>query len=192
MVIIIVNGLKSEIRNKPAKNDAMSASSGGGFGDSGDSGATLFVGGLPFGVGEDDVRKFLQENIPNAQNVRVPIDRVDNSIKGIAFVELGSDADVNVVINQVSNLKMGGRSLKINQSVPKIIERPRGSRGAFGGRNLGRGRGGNFSGGFGRGRFSDPRIGSISIDEDAAHLAARRRQQFAGQLLFGLNTDDEW
>ena len=93
-VIIIVNGLKSEIRNKPVKNDASSASSGGGFGNPGGSGTHLFVGCLPYDVSEDDVRMFLLEKIPTAQNVRVPMDRERNSIKGIAFVELGSDADV--------------------------------------------------------------------------------------------------
>ena len=144
-VIIIVNGLKSEIRNKPAKNDASSASSGRGFGNPpGDSGATLFVGGLPYDVSEDDVRNFLQEKIPNAQNVRVPMDREKNSIKGIAFVELGSDADVTSVINQVFNLQWGDRNLKINESIkPREIGRP------LGGIN----RGGSSVGGFGGGTF---------------------------------------
>ena len=178
MIIIFVNGLKSEIRNKPAKNDASSA------------GATLFVGGLPFGVSEDEVRTFLQENIPNAQKIRVPMDRFsnfENSTKGIAFVELGSEADVNVVVNQVSNLQMGGRPLKINESKPRISERPpRGSRGGFRGPNRGGNsgvgfRGGSFSGGFGR--FGD----WVNSTEAAANLAARRREH-----LLGFNTDDEW
>ena len=141
-VIIIVNGLKSEIRNKSAKNDASSTSSGGGSGNPGDSGATLFVACLPYGVSADDVRKFLQEKIPNAQNVRVPTDR-DKNVKGIAFVELGSDADVTSIINQVSNLEMRGTNLRVNESIPREIGRP------FYGIN----RGGSSGGGFGGGNF---------------------------------------
>ena len=130
--------MKSEIRNKPVKNDTSSASSGCIGNSDGSCGATLFVGGLPFGVGEDEVRTFLQENIPNAQKIRVPMDRFENSIKGIAFVELSSDADVNDVVNQVSNLQMGGRPLKINESKPRISERPpRGSRGGYSRGNFG-------------------------------------------------------
>ena len=185
--IIIVNGPISEIRNKPAKNDASSASSGGGFGNSDSSGATLFVGSLPFGVSEDEVRTFLQENIPNAQKVRVPMDREKMEIKGMAFVELGSDADVTSVINQVSNLQMGGRPLKINESKPRISERPpRGSRGGFRGPIRGENvvvgfRGGSFRDGFGR--FGD----WVNSTEAAANVAARRREH-----LLGISTDDEW
>ena len=175
MSIIIVNGPISEIRNKPAKNDASSASSGGGFGNSDSSGATLFVGSLPFGVSEDEVRTFLQENIPNARKVRVPMDREKMEIKGMAFVELGSDADVTSVINQVSNLQMGGRPLKINESKPKISERPpRGSRGNFGARL----RSGIISSVFGVGQYY----------ASSAQYYADRARQFP----HGFNTYDEW
>ena len=133
--------------------------SGGGFGgsNSGGGGPALFVGGLPYGVSEDDVRNFLQEKIPGASNVRVPFDREKNSIKGFAFVELGSGADVNSVISQVANLELGGRTLKINESKPKG-GRPSGGGGGFGGDNS-RGFGGRNSGGGGFGRGNSDRGG---------------------------------
>ena len=183
--------MKSEIRNKPVKNDTSSASSGCIGNSDGSCGATLFVGGLPFGVSEDEVRTFLQENIPNAQKIRVPMDRFENSIKGMAFVELGSDADVTSVINQVSNLQMGGRPLTINESKPRIPERPpRGSRGGFRGGNSGVGfRGGNFSGSFG--------VGHREVF-NSRHGAAEYYPQNIGYvdrrwpIPHGFNTDDEW
>ena len=161
MSIIIANELKSEIRSKPVK-------------------ATLFVGGLPFGVSEDEVRTFLQENIPNAQKIRVPMDRFENSIKGIAFVELGSDADVNVVVNQVSNLQMGGRPLKITESKPRISERPpRGSRGGFNRGNFGA----RLSGG-----IISSVVGVGQYYASSAQYYAHRAHQFTHRF----NTDDEW
>ena len=199
MVITILNGLNSEIRTNPGRGSGRGRDFGG-------NGPTLFVSGLPFRlqVSEDDVREFLQEKIPNAQNIRVPLNRVSKSIKGIAFVELGSDADVTSVISQVSNLQMGGRSLKINESKPR--ERARSPErassrerarspvgfgglggdnvdGGFGNRNFRGGWGGeNFRRGFeGRGRYDD-----------------RGQQLWLGRYLVqgrtrspGLDTDDE-
>ena len=140
----------------------------------------MFVGSLPFGVSEDEVRTFLQENIPNAQKVRVPMDRDKMEIKGMAFVELGSDADVTSVINQVSNLQMGGRPLKINESKPRISERPpRGSRGGFSRGNFGaRLRSGIISSVFGVGQYY----------ASSAQYYADRARQFP----HGFNTKDEW
>ena len=121
----IVNGLKSEVRNNPAKNTSSLPIGGCSRCGCLPCEATLFVAGLPIGVSEDYVRTFLQEKIPNAKNVRVPINRLSKSIKGIAFVTLQSDADVNSVINQVSSLQMGGRSLKIKRGRAKSRDRAR-------------------------------------------------------------------
>ena len=166
----------------------------------------MFVGGLPFGVGEDDVRKFLQENVPNAQKIRVPMNRLSNSIKGIAFVELGSDADNTSVISQASNLEMSGRPLKINESMPKVSKRPPlgpsvalGGRGGYRGGNSGVGsRGGSFSGSF-SGSFRNGFDGRVeSTDRDRLLLQGgfnleRQRQLLAPrQYGYGFNADPEW
>ena len=144
-ILLIINGLQSEIRNNPVKN----ASSAGGIGKSSGSGnnsigATLFVGGLPYDVSEDEVRYFLEDKIPSALHVRVPFDREKNSIKGIAFVTLGSGADVTSVIKLVSNLEMCGRILKINESKPReTVRTSGGSHGGFGSGNSSGFRGGD-------------------------------------------------
>ena len=154
----IINGLKSEVRNNPAKN-TNSVPNCGCFCE-----ATLFVAGIPIGVSEDYARKFLQEKIPNAKHVRVPFNRLSKSIKGIAFVTLQSDADVTSVINQVSSLQMGGRSLNIKRKRARSRERARSP--PFGGYN------GGFNVGF---RTGNSRVGFEDGYRHHAHT-----------------TDDEW
>ena len=106
-------------------DDGIGSSGGGiggesvGFGNFSGGKATLFIGSLPPNAKENEVKIFLKENIPNAQNIRVPMDREKNENKGIAFVELKSDADVKNIIKQVSNLRMADRTLRIKESKPK-------------------------------------------------------------------------
>ena len=100
--------MKSEIQSYPVKT---------GRGD-------LLVDNLPDEVSNDEIRKFLQEKIPNAQEVvvYVPPERETSILKRVAFVKLGSVADVTSVINEVFNLKMGCRTLKISEPKCKTCE----------------------------------------------------------------------
>ena len=100
-----MDGLKSEIQNCPVK-----------------TGRGLLVEDLPGDLSEGEIRQFLQERFPNAQQVHVPKERDTNILIGVAFVKLRSDADVTSVINEVSNLKMGGRTLKISEAKCKTCE----------------------------------------------------------------------
>ena len=112
--------------------------SGDGVNPGGD-GATLFVDHLPNGFSQVEVQNFLQENIPNAQNVRVPMEIMHPHLNmGFAFVELGSDADITSVINQVSNLEMGdvrGSSKFLRRKLK--IQMSRTENGGLGGSNFG-------------------------------------------------------
>ena len=106
-----MDGLKSEIQRYPVKT---------GRGD-------LLVDNLPGGVTKNEIKKFLQEKIPNAEKIHVPVERETNILIGVAFVKLRSDADVTSVINGVSNLKMGGRTLYISEPKCKTCEVAEGS-----------------------------------------------------------------
>ena len=77
----------------------------------------MLVDGLKCRVNEDEVRNFLLENIPNARGVRA-----FKRFSKVAVVELEFDADVASVINQVSNLRFGDRSLEIKETKCKICE----------------------------------------------------------------------
>ena len=127
-------------------------------------GPTLYVSGIPYDTSEVDVRNFLLDKVPNAESVRVPINRDEGTLKGKAFVQLLSGVNVDTVLNQIEGLEMGGRRLRIHES--RIFGGGRnsggfggGSSGGFGGGNSGGfgggntgGFGGGSSGGFGSGR----------------------------------------
>ena len=116
----------SEIRNNIAKNEASSASSSVGFGKASGSGATLLVDGFSYDLSVDDISNFLRKKVPNARNVLVPHDRETKSTNGMAFVELGSNANVRGVIKKLFKLKMGDRSLTIKEYKPRTNGRPSG------------------------------------------------------------------
>ena len=100
--------------------------SGFGLGSSGrrvnTAGGTLYVGGIPLGASETEVRDFLEEKIPKVDYVRVPIDRDTNEIKGIAFVELLMHANITNVAMRIQGLKMDGQILTIKDAKPKREE----------------------------------------------------------------------
>ena len=115
-------------------------------------GPTLYVSGIPYDTSEVDVRNFLLDKVPNAESVRVPINRTidaldEGTLKGKAFVQLLSGVNVDTVLNQIEGLEMGGRRLRIHET--RIFGGGRNS-GGFGGGSSG-GFGGGNSGGFGGG-----------------------------------------
>lgn len=123
-----------------------------------EDGATLYVGGIPWDANEVYVKNFLLDKVPNAESVRVPINRNEGKLKGMALVQLLSGVNVDSVLNQVEGLELGGRWLRINKLMPREVGRPFGgwnlileSEGDFDGKNSG-GFGGGSSGGFGGGR----------------------------------------
>ena len=122
------------------------------FSNSVGDGPTLYVSGIPYDTSEVDVRNFLLDKVPNAESVRVPINRTidaldEGTLKGKAFVQLLSGVNVDTVLNQIEGLEMGGRRLRIHES--RIFGGGRNSGGFGGGSSSGFG-GGN-SGGFGGG-----------------------------------------
>ena len=143
----------SEIRNNAVKNEASSARSSDDFGKgSGGGGATLRVDGFPNDLSVGYIRNFLQKKVPNALNILVAKERaVSKLTRGMAFVELGSNENVQKVIKKLSKLKMGDRSLRIKECKPRKGGRPSdGTRGGFDGTDFRAGFGNrNFGGGFG-------------------------------------------
>jgi RNA recognition motif-containing protein len=110
----------------------------------------LYVGNLPYSTTEDDLRTLFSQagTVTSATLIR---DRDTGSSKGFAFVEMGSQRELEAAISMFNGYQLEERELKVN------IARPReersgggfGSRGGGGGGGYGDRRGGSGGGGYG-------------------------------------------
>ena len=77
---------------------------------------SLYVSGIPHESSKHFVENFLRDNIPHAADIRVPMDRLSGTNKGLAKVQLPPGVNVKDVLKQVKGLKMGSRRLQIKES----------------------------------------------------------------------------
>ena len=117
---------------------------------------TLFFGGLPKQLVEDDFKQLLADNGITPSSVRFPADKMSGEYKGIAFVEFETPEQCQEAYNtNIHAVGYMGRTLRVDPSgSSKGGDRPQGGgRGGFGGDRGGRG---GFGGGRGgRGGFGD-------------------------------------
>jgi RNA recognition motif-containing protein len=98
----------------------------------------LFVGNLPFAVGENELHE-LFTRAGTVESVTVMRDQATGRARGFAFVEMGSDDAAQTAITELNGTQLGGRSLTVNEARPKAA------------------RSGGFSGGPSQRRRSEPR-----------------------------------
>lgn len=84
----------------------------------------LFVGGLPHGIQEADLREHFAA-VGQPSRVLIPIDRETGAARGFAFVDFDDPAVAEAAIRTLDGQQLGGRSLRISEA------RPRGERPAF-------------------------------------------------------------
>ncbi len=96
---------------------------------------SIYVGNLPYDVGQDDLKKvFLEYGAVNS--VQLPTDRETGRMRGFGFVEMGTETEESAAIEALDGAEWMGRNLKVSKAKPKE------DRGSSGGRR------GNNSGGF--------------------------------------------
>jgi RNA recognition motif-containing protein len=108
-------------------------------------GRKLYVGNLPYEVGEADLQALFAQ-AGSVESVTVMRDQMTGRARGFAFVEMSSDEDAQKAINDFNSKEFGGRSLTVNEARPKAA---RGGGGGYGG--------GGYGGGGGSRRRSEPR-----------------------------------
>jgi cold-inducible RNA-binding protein len=93
-------------------------------------GRKLYVGNLPYEVGEADLQQLFSQ-AGNVDTVNVMRDMATGRARGFAFVEMGTDDEAQKAIQQFNEYSFGGRNLTVNEARP----RPERSGGFGGGGN---------------------------------------------------------
>lgn len=100
----------------------------------------IYIGNLPFNLGEEDLREIFEE-YGEVASAKIIMDKFTGRSKGFGFVEMEDDSEANKAIEELNNAEVAGRNIKVNESKP----RENNNRGGGGG---GYNRGGG--GGYGR------------------------------------------
>jgi len=112
-------------------------------------GRKLYVGNLPFQVGEAELHD-LFGRLGAVESINIVTDQMTGRPRGFAFVEMGSDEEAQAAIQALHDTELGGRKLMVNEARPKSV----GGGGRPGGGGGGRG---GFGGGRGGPRRGEPR-----------------------------------
>jgi RNA recognition motif-containing protein len=124
-------------------------------------GVRLFIGNLPYGASEADLRAHFAP-IAEPTHVVMPVDRETGRPRGFAFVEFADRALAEQVIRKFDAQPFQGRNLAVSEARAREDRGPRPPGppgGGFGGPRPGGGFAGPRPGGFGGGGFA-PRPGS--------------------------------
>ena len=94
-------------------------------------GRKLYVGNLPYETGEAELQE-LFGRAGTVEKVTVMRDAATGRARGFGFVEMGSDAEAEKAINELSDYQLGGRGLTVNEARPKAAFAGSGSGGGGG------------------------------------------------------------
>lgn len=97
-------------------------------------GRKLYVGNLPYSVGESDLQE-LFSRAGTVDSVMVMRDQTTGRARGFGFVEMQSDEGAQAAIRDLHDTEFGGRNLAVNEARPKTAQ------GGFGGGGYGGGGG---------------------------------------------------
>jgi len=110
-------------------------------------GKKLYVGNLSYSTTSEDLQQLCSEH-GSVVSAQVIMDRESGRSKGFGFVEMGTDEEAQAAISALNGRAVGGRNLRVNESIPQA-PRSGGGGGGFGGGGGGGGFGGRRSGGGG-------------------------------------------
>ena len=124
-------------------------------------GKRIYVGNLPFSVGQEQLKELFSQ-YGEIDEAVVVSNKFSGRSKGFGFVSFKDDAAADKAIAEMNKKEVEGRPLNVKEAIPFDENKPRKSfdrgRGGFGGRSGGGrfgGRSGGRSGGFNRGPRRD-------------------------------------
>ncbi len=87
----------------------------------------IFVGNLPFGVTDSDLRQAFGAH-GQVSSANVILDKFTGKSRGFGFVEMPNDAEAKAAIGALNNKDLMGRPIRVNEAQPRE-DRPRGGGG---------------------------------------------------------------
>jgi cold-inducible RNA-binding protein len=119
-------------------------------------GRRLFVGNLPYEVGETELQELFGRVGP-VESVTIVRDNATGRARGFGFVEMGTDEAAAQAVTELNQAQIGGRTIAVNEARPRPERSFGGGGGGFGGGGGGRKSGGGGGGRGGRGGRREPR-----------------------------------
>ena len=78
----------------------------------------IYVGNLPFNLGEEDLKEIFEE-YGEVTSAKVVNDKFSGRSKGFGFVEMSNDEEAKKAIAELNNAEISGRNIKVNESLPR-------------------------------------------------------------------------
>lgn len=78
----------------------------------------IYVGNLPFNLGEEDLKEIFEE-YGEVATTKIISDKFSGRSKGFGFVEMENDDEANNAIKELNNAEVSGRNIKVNESKPR-------------------------------------------------------------------------
>ena len=91
-------------------------------------GMKLYVGGLAYSVGDDELKTIFAEH-GAVESAVVIKDRDSGQSKGFGFVEMSDITEAQNAIKELNGKEVSGRSIMVNQARPQEDRRPGGGGG---------------------------------------------------------------
>ena len=104
----------------------------------------LYVGNLSSNTTEGEILD-LFKTAGNVTSCVLILDKMTNTSRGFAFVEMASQEEATKAIAEINGKELDGRALKVSEARPRE-DRPRGGGGGYGGGGGGHGYGGGHGG----------------------------------------------
>ena len=78
----------------------------------------IYVGNLPYDIGEDELRDVFSQ-FGEVSKVNIIMDKFSGQPKGFGFVEMPNDSEADDAIKALNESALKGRNIKVNQAKPR-------------------------------------------------------------------------
>ena len=78
----------------------------------------IYVGNLSYRINEDELKEVFEQH-GEVASVKIITDKFTKKSKGFGFIEMPNDDEAQKAIQEVNNVIIDGRPLKVNEARPR-------------------------------------------------------------------------